>query len=253
MATDIIKSISINSAGFGTIPKLVMQDKNLDICAKAIYAYFSSFAGAGDSCFPSRTKICYDLGISNERLSKYLRQLKEYGYITIEQVKENGKFSHNVYTINPEKPCTENTDTVKTDIGKLDTNINSYNINNIYKNNNIDVEVRKKVSSYDEIINGYTSDDSLKSAIYEFIKMRKMIKKPLTDKALKLMLSKLDKMATSNGEKIAILNQSIMNSWQGIFELKERDTYIPPREETEGERLRREQQERIERLINGDG
>lgn len=125
--------------------------------------------------------------------------------------------------------------------------------------NNTDINtdnktISKKVSSgYDEIINGYTSDNFLKSTIYEFIKMRKMIKKPLTDKALKLMLSKLDKMATSTGEKIAILNQSIMNSWQGIFELKESDKYIPPREETEGERLRREQQERIERMINGDG
>lgn len=114
--------------------------------------------------------------------------------------------------------------------------------------------IRKKVSSgYDEIINGYTSDDSLKSTIYEFIKMRKMIKKPLTDKALKLMLSKLDKMATSRSDKVAILNQSIMNSWQGIFELKESDRQLQPREETEAERLRREQNERIERLINGDG
>lgn len=254
MGEDILKGIPINSKGFGSISKLAMQDRNLHINAKAIYAYFNSFSGGGNSCFPTRKRICYDLGISIDTLSKYLRQLVDNGYIRVEQVKENGRFSHNIYTLcDTISPCPKISDTENTVYDRSDTNINSYNTNNIYNKNNINGEVRKKVSGYDEIINGYTSDNFLKSTIYEFIKMRKMIKKPLTDKALKLMLSKLDKMATSTGEKIAILNQSIMNSWQGIFEFKDSNKYIPPREETEGERLRREQQERLERMINGDG
>lgn len=96
---DVVKGFRVNSKGYGTIPKLVMQDRNLHAIAKAIYAYFNSFSGSGDPCFYTRERICYDLCISNDTFSKYLKQLVDSGYIIVEQIKENGRFSHNVYTI----------------------------------------------------------------------------------------------------------------------------------------------------------
>ena len=137
---DILKGDQINSKGYGIIAKLAMQDTNLDIIAKAIYAYFCSFAGGGDSCFPSRSKICHDLKITNNTFSKYIGQLVKCGYITVEQVKEKGKFSHNVYTINSViapcivSPYTVRTDTQNTVYGQVDTNNNSSNNNS--SNNN---------------------------------------------------------------------------------------------------------------------
>ena len=50
--------------------------------------------------------------------------------------------------------------------------------------------------------------------------MRKAIKKPLTTKGLELMIKKLYKLSTNIDEQIQILNNSIMNNWQGIFALK---------------------------------
>lgn len=84
--------------------------------------------------------------------------------------------------------------------------------------NNIKKEKRK--TEFDLLIDNYTTDLNLKDTIYEFIKMRKAIKAPMTSNALKLMLNKLDKFSSTNEVKIAILEQSIMNSWKGIFELK---------------------------------
>ena len=52
--------------------------------------------------------------------------------------------------------------------------------------------------------------------------MRKAIKRPLTDRAMKGILSKLNDCASDDLEKIEVLDQSIMNSWQGIFPLKEK-------------------------------
>lgn len=223
MADDIIKGSQLNSAGFGTIPKLAMQDTRLHIAAKAIYAYFCSFAGAGDTCFPSRKKICYDLGISTDTFGKYLKQLCDFGYIKTQQVKENGRFSHNVYTIcSTILPCPKISDTEDIVHDNLDTNINSINNNNYFNNNSSVIKKeRKPKSGYDVIICEYTMNDELKEAIYEFIKMRKMMKKPMTDRALKGIFNKLDKFGRSDGEKIAILDQSIQNSWQGVYELKE--------------------------------
>ena len=58
--------------------------------------------------------------------------------------------------------------------------------------------------------------------------MRQLNKKKLTDRALQLILAKLDKLANSESEKVAILNQSIENCWQGVFPLK--DGYEPKQE-----------------------
>ena len=58
-------------------------------------------------------------------------------------------------------------------------------------------------------------------AIDDFKEFRKKIKKPMTDRAVELLVDKLNKLASDDETKIAILNQSIVNGWQGIFPLKE--------------------------------
>lgn len=67
----------------------------------------------------------------------------------------------------------------------------------------------------------YSDIPELNEAILEFIKFRKGIKKPMTDKAVKLMLGKLNKMTSNVGEQIEILNQSILGGWTGIYPLKQ--------------------------------
>lgn len=137
MGEDRLIGAKINKDGYGIIPKSVMQDRNLSIAAKALYAYFCSFAGQGDCCFPTRKKICNDLDISNDSLGKYINQLVSEGYLTVEQVKENGRFSHNVYTLPDTKlPCPKISDTENSDTENSDTKNNNSKNNNISKNNN---------------------------------------------------------------------------------------------------------------------
>ncbi|MDB1956589.1 phage replication initiation protein [Clostridium tertium] len=83
------------------------------------------------------------------------------------------------------------------------------------------IRKEKKKSEFDLLIENYTDDLDLRNTIYEFIKMRKAIKAAMTSNALKLMLSKLDKLSSGDKDKkFKILEQSIMNSWKGLFELK---------------------------------
>lgn len=79
----------------------------------------------------------------------------------------------------------------------------------------------KPKTGYEEIIDSYTANEDLKEALWEFIKMRKLIKKPATDRALKGIMNKLDTLAITDTDKIAILDQSITNSWQGVYPLKQ--------------------------------
>lgn len=67
-------------------------------------------------------------------------------------------------------------------------------------------------------------------ALKDFTEMRVKLKKPLTDRALELVFSNLSKMASTDEEKAAILNQSIVNGWTGIYPLKKGDAYDGGRE-----------------------
>ena len=63
---------------------------------------------------------------------------------------------------------------------------------------------------------------ALDVALNDFAEMRKKMRKPLTDRALALTLSELEKLAPGDDDKkIAILNQSIQRGWQGVFPLKD--------------------------------
>lgn len=75
----------------------------------------------------------------------------------------------------------------------------------------------------------YPNDEKLNQAFADYVAMRKKIKSPMTDRAVELAISKLEKLSGGDNDKtIAILEQSIMNSWKGLFELKE--TYNKPQQ-----------------------
>ena len=62
--------------------------------------------------------------------------------------------------------------------------------------------------------------DDMKFILSDFIAMRKEIKKPLSQKGYGLLMKKLKELAKNEPDQIKILENSIMNSWQGIFPLK---------------------------------
>lgn len=87
---------------------------------------------------------------------------------------------------------------------------------------------RKKETNYDKIINSMVEDEEVKNSIYEFIKMRKLIKKPMTDRALTMLINKLEKLSSDKDIQIKILEKSILKNWTDIYELKgdNNDGYI---------------------------
>lgn len=68
----------------------------------------------------------------------------------------------------------------------------------------------------------YSDDPELDEAIHEFIKFRKGIKKPMSDRAITLMMNKLESLSHDKHEQVQILNQSIMQGWTGLYALKSR-------------------------------
>ena len=80
---------------------------------------------------------------------------------------------------------------------------------------------KKAKTNFDTILSESEFNETTKERLKDFIKMRKAIKKPLTDRALDLTIKRLKKIANSEEEIQMILDNSIINSYQGVFPLKE--------------------------------
>ena len=69
--------------------------------------------------------------------------------------------------------------------------------------------------------NKYYDDPDLDKAFSDYVDMRKFIKKPMSSRAVELAKGRLEKLSGGDKETaIAIIDQSIEHSWQGLFELK---------------------------------
>lgn len=72
----------------------------------------------------------------------------------------------------------------------------------------------------------------LRSTVHDFIDHRKKMRKPLTVKALKMMLKKLNELSSGDSRtSIEILEQSIINGWAGVFPLPKGRLQNKPRNE----------------------
>jgi len=56
---------------------------------------------------------------------------------------------------------------------------------------------------------------------HQYIEMREKIKKPMTGNAITLAYKKLAKLKEQGHDPVAVLEQSIFNSWQGLFPVRQ--------------------------------
>ena len=107
-----------------------------------------------------------------------------------------------------------------------DSSINNSSINLNKKEKKEKNPSNKKIptqTEIDEVVNAYTTNEELKTAIIEFVKFRKGMGKGrfMTTYAVKLLTKKLDRFANDDNTKIEIINKSILNGWSDVYELKE--------------------------------
>ena len=166
--------------------------------------------------------VCGFTSLDRRTLDRVRNELKQKGYIDYKQGKGNqaGKYLLVQFDTQYDTQCDTQYDT------QCDTQCGtqmSHNVTTLNKQN-INKTKHKKVSkkeNYDDVVLQFNLSDEIEKAVRDFIAMRTMIKKPMTNKALELMLKKLLAMSDSEEIQKKILEQSIMNNWQGIYPLKE--------------------------------
>lgn len=100
-------------------------------------------------------------------------------------------------------------------------NDNEHDNDNDNEHDNDKKEKNKKRKTFDDVFSENHFSNDLENTIKDFIDMRKTIKKPMTTKALELLIRNLKKLTNLEDEQIAILNQSIEHGWQTVYPLKQ--------------------------------
>ncbi len=68
----------------------------------------------------------------------------------------------------------------------------------------------------------YVQNEEVDKAFRAFVEYRKSIKATMTERAIQLAIKKLEELAPGDpSAQTAILNQSVLNGWKGLFQLKD--------------------------------
>jgi|GEM_PF-1694181 len=80
--------------------------------------------------------------------------------------------------------------------------------------------IKENIKTFNEIIDSYTTNQQLRNELKEHLKTRKRKKAALSNRAIELSLEELDRIASSDEEKIAIVQNSIVGGWTSFYPLK---------------------------------
>ena len=242
MNNEEINQNNENPTYYAIIPAKVRYDETLKDKAKLLYGEITCLSNKYGYCYASNEYFAKLYGVTNKTISRLITNLVEKGYITREVTYKNNskeiinrclRISKKLVNKNEDRdgqkegyPMDKNEDTLWTKLSiPMDKKVkdNNTSINNINKNNTrVNIKkVSKKEESFDDIIDNSVENEDVKKELYEFIKMRKLIKRPLTNRALEMIINKLNTLSKDEKEQIKILDQSIINNWQNIYPIKE--------------------------------
>lgn len=202
-----------------------LKEKGMSLKAKGLLSLMLSLPDSWDYSIVGLCAICKE---NETAIKSTLSELKLFGYLVITKKKPNEtasgryEYEYNIYENPQVYQAVEKQGIEKQGIENLPIENQAQLNTNILNNNILNTkEKRKKESSYDEILSSI-EDDGLRDLYFEYIKMRKMIKAPMTDRALTMLIKKVNELEPNNVEnKKKLLEVAIMNNWKSVYPLKD--------------------------------
>ena len=220
---------TIKNENYTTMCNTHLRDKNLSLKAKGLLSMMLSLPDKWHYSVKGLEGICKE---SKNTINSVLNELEDNNYLVRRRRYCNGKISEWEYIVfeNNENHDEELLHLKNEDIENEDIEIQDIENRDVYKitkelstnrlNTNEYKEKNNKKESVNSVIAEYTENKELQDALHGFVEMRNKARKPLTARAMKLSLNKLNELALDDITKIAIVNQSIVHSWLTFYKLQ---------------------------------
>lgn len=230
-----------HAEGFTTINNALLRDESLDFEARGFLSFMLTMS---DDWVFSIKGLSYQTNLAEWKVMQLVTKLKKAGYIVQHRAKnEKGQFTTcdwDLYEV-PQSIVRKNHTKEKPQCGKTTVKKNHTkvepqcgNISPIRNTNIEEIPIERKNKGKEEKAAPFAHlleplSPELRESFESFIQMRKTIKAPLTEKALDLAIKKAFKLADNDPDKVkAIVEQSILNSWRGLFALKDNAGHCAP-------------------------
>ncbi len=200
------------SREFVVMSNRFLRNKDMSLKAKGLLALCLSLPEDWNYSLNGLVAICKE---SLTSIRSALKELEEFGHLKRVKTKnDKGQFVYEYILY--ETPHTENlhmdnqhTETLHTE-NNLQQSIDLENIKEQNIDNNIYIE--KGVNP------------SLIPLFKEYLEIRKSIQAPLTDRGLKMLITRCDKLSNSNVVvQRLMLENAIMNQWKNVYKPKEQE------------------------------
>lgn len=80
---ELATSDPIVRGGFTQVPNFILKNPKLSLGAKVTYSMFLHYAWHNDSCFPGQDRLAADMGITQGRVSQFIKELQQAELIEI--------------------------------------------------------------------------------------------------------------------------------------------------------------------------
>ena len=200
---------------YAIIPAEVRYDNDLRANEKLFFGEIVALSNTTGVCNASNNYFANLYGVVPSAISKWVKDLEEKEYISVEYIKNGKEIVERKITITGihkyDKVFTKVVEgySQKNNRGysqKLKEN-NTSNLNNT-SINNIKENIKRK----------YFENEELNNIFLEFLDLRKKLKAVNSDRAINSLLKTLDPY--DDETKYKMIEKSIVNSWKGLFELK---------------------------------
>lgn len=194
------------------IPKQVWLDTRLTALDKVILTEIDSLDQSDRGCFASNRHIAEFCQCSETKVSKSIAMLIKYGYLYVQNFDGRQRELKSRLSNNASLPCKKDKSEMK--------KVQESNTSTKPATNTESKKKERKKSGYDEILS-QIEDDSLRECYLEYIKMRKMIKAPMTDRALTMLINKVNELEPDSIDRQKqLLDTAIINNWKSVYPLK---------------------------------
>lgn len=200
-----------------------LRDKGLTLKAKGLLSVILSLPDDWKYSISGLAAICKE---GTSAVKSAIDELSESGYISITKMypgqTDSGRIEY-VYDIHetPQVQIKQGIENLPLEfqVVEKDAQLSTDNKDTDYQVKK--TKERKKEMTYDEIISEKVQDESVRDALREFVKMRKLVKKPMTNRALTSLIKRLYTFSMVPSEQVAILERSITHNWLDVYALPE--------------------------------